>query len=200
MRGLSVFTRLDQDQAEVEVRKAIALDPEDSSALATLSAISLFNYADYEAALEHAEHAISVNPNDFGAHLGRGRTLAFGGRPAEAEQPLLIALRLSPRDPLKSSALNTLAIARYFRCDYAEAARLEQRAIRDYPGYPVPHRWLAASLGQLNRIDEAREALRQAMAISQASFDFFVRQRQPYYRPEDYEHMLDGIRKAGWRG
>jgi len=95
---------------------------------------------------------------------------------------------------------NTLAIARYFRGDYAEAAKLEQRAIRDYPGYPVPHRWLAASLGQLNRTDEAREALRQAMAVSQASFDFPVRQRQPYYRPEDYEHMLDGLRKAGWEG
>jgi adenylate cyclase len=200
MRGFGALARQDQDTAEVEVRKAIALDPEDSSALATLSAISLYNYADYEAALEHAEHAISVNPNDFGAHLGRGRALAFGGRPAEAEEPLLIALRLSPRDPLKSSALNTLAIARYFRGDYAEAAKLEQRAIRDYPGYPIPHRWLAASLGQLNRIDEAREALRQAIAISQASFDSFVRQRQPFFLPEDHEHMLEGLRKAGWQG
>ena len=171
--------------AEVEARKAIALDPDDSYALATLSAISLYDYANYEAALEHADHAISVNPNDFGAYLGRARAFANGGRPAEAEEPLLIALRLSPRDPLKSSALNTLAFARYFRGDYAEAAKLEQGVIRDYPGYAVPHQWLAASLGQLNRTDEAREALRQAMAISQTSFDFFMRQRQRWFRPED---------------
>ncbi|HME20938.1 MAG TPA: winged helix-turn-helix domain-containing tetratricopeptide repeat protein [Acetobacteraceae bacterium] len=200
MHGFGGNVRANQEMAEVEARKAIALDPEDSNALATLSAISLYNYADYEAALEHADYAISVNPNDFHAYLGRARALAFGGRPAEAEEPLLTALRLSPRDPLRSSAINTLAVARYFRADYAEAAKLEQRAIRDYPGYPVPHRWLAASLGQLNRTDEAREALCQALAVTQASFDFFVRQRQPFFRPEDYEHMLDGLRKAGWQG
>jgi adenylate cyclase len=198
--GLGGLAHADREMAEVEVRKAIALDPEDPSALATLSAVSLYNYANYEAALEHADHAISVTPNDFGAHLCRGRALAFGGRPAEAEEPLFTALRLSPRDPQKSSALNTLATARYFRGDYAEAVKLEQRAIRDYPGYPVPLRWLAASLGQLNRTDEAREALRQAMAVSQASFDFFVQQRQPYYRPVDHEHMLEGLRNAGWKG
>ena len=200
MLGLGAFVRADREMAEVEARKAIALDPDDSSALATLSAISLYNYANYDAALEHADHAIAVNPNNFGAYLGRARAFASGGRPAEAEEPLLIALRLSPRDPLRSSALNTLAFARYFSGDYAEAAKLAQRAIRDYPGYPVPYKWLAASLGQLNRTGEAREVLCQAMAISQTSFDFFVRQRQPWFRPEDQEHMLDGLRKAGWAG
>ena len=157
-----------QKMAEVEARKAITLDPDDSYALAILSAISLYMTMPItRLRLEHADHAISVNPNDFGAYLGRARAFANGGRPAEAEEPLLIALRLSPRDPLKSSALNTLAFARYYRGDYAEAARLEQGVIRDYPGYAIPYRWLAASLGQLNRTDEAREALRQAMAISQ---------------------------------
>lgn len=139
MLGLGAFVRADREMAEVEARKAIALDPDDSSALATLSAISLYNYANYDAALEHADHAIAVNPNNFGAYLGRARAFASGGRPAEAEEPLLIALRLSPRDPLRSSALNTLAFARYFSGDYAEAAKLAQRAIRDYPGYPVPY-------------------------------------------------------------
>ena len=112
MMGFGEFARGNQEIAEAEAREAIALDPEELSVLATLSAISLYNYADYDAALEYAEH-VTVNPNDFFAHLSRGRALAFGGRAADAEEPLLIALRLSPRDPLKSSALNTLAAARY---------------------------------------------------------------------------------------
>jgi len=27
-----------------------------------------------------------------------------------------------------------------------------------------------------------------------------VRKRLPWMRPEDYEHMLDGLHKAGWQG
>jgi adenylate cyclase len=75
-----------------------------------------------------------------------------------------------------------------------------RRAVRDYPDYPLSYRYLAASLGQLGRIDEARVALQQAMTISPATFDLYVRSRQPWVRPEDYEHMLDGLRKAGWQG
>lgn len=66
--------------------------------------------------------------------------------------------------------------------------------------YPNPHRWLAATLGQLNRTDEAREAVRKAVATSPAGFDFIVQQRQPWFRPEDHEHMLGGLRKPGWQG
>jgi adenylate cyclase len=28
----------------------------------------------------------------------------------------------------------------------------------------------------------------------------YVRNRVPWTRPEDHEHMLDGLRKAGWEG
>jgi adenylate cyclase len=75
-----------------------------------------------------------------------------------------------------------------------------QSVVRDFPDFFRPYRWLAASLGQLNRTNEAREALHQAMTISPESFELTVRQRQPWLRPEDYEHMLDGLRKAGWQG
>jgi hypothetical protein len=27
----------------------------------------------------------------------------------------------------------------------------------------------------------------------------YVRARVPWHRAEDYEHMLEGLRKAGWR-
>ena len=147
-----------------------------------------------------AEHAISINPNNFGAYLAKGRAFALGGHPAEAMEPLLTALRLSPRDPLRVFALNTLLVAHYFTGNYAEAVKGGQSAVRDYPTYPNPHRWLAASFGQLNRMDEAREALRQAMATSPTGFEFIVQQRQPWFRPEDHQHMLDGLRKAGWQG
>jgi len=58
---------------------------------------------------------------------------------------------------------------------------------------------LAAALGQTGRREEAREALEKARTISPASFDLYVRRRVPWHRPEDHAHMLDGLKKAGWK-
>ncbi len=91
-----------------------------------------------------------------------------------------------------------LAPANCFAGEYSEVARLAERAIRDYPGEASAYCWLAAALGQLGRLDEASHALRRAATLP--SFDFYVRSRPPWYQPEDHEHMLDGLRKAGWRG
>ena len=54
--------------------------------------------------------------------------------------------------------------------------------------------------GQLGRTAEAKEALEKAIAIAPATFDMYVRERVPWHRPEDYAHMLEGLRKAGWEG
>jgi len=68
------------------------------------------------------------------------------------------------------------------------------------PNNPLPYRWLAASLGQLGRADEAQAALHKAVAVAPRTFDFYVHTRPPWMRPEDHAHLLDGLRKAGWQG
>jgi adenylate cyclase len=55
----------------------------------------------------------------------------------------------------------------------------------------------AAALGQTGRIEEAKEALGKAITIAPAAFDMYVRGRVPWQRPEDYAHMIEGLRKAG---
>jgi TolB-like protein len=44
---------------------------------------------------------------------------------------------------------------------------------------------------------EAERALEKAIAID--LFDKYVRRRVPWHRPEDHAHMIEGLRKAGWR-
>ena len=66
--------------------------------------------------------------------------------------------------------------------------------------YPPLYRWLAASLGQLGHTDEAERSLRGAIEISKVSFDFFVHSPPPWMNRNDFEHQLDGLRKAGWLG
>jgi hypothetical protein len=42
--------------------------------------------------------------------------------------------------------------------------------------------------------------LSRLASFGSADFDLHVRQRPPWLRPEDHEHMLDGLRNAGWQG
>jgi adenylate cyclase len=107
---------------------------------------------------------------------------------------------LDPRDPLLPWHLNRVAIAYYFAQDYEAAVDAARHVIRFYPVFPLIYRWLAAALGQMGSMDEARDALNKAITIGGGSFDMYVRERVPWHRAKDYEHMLDGLRKAGWRG
>jgi adenylate cyclase len=92
----------------------------------------------------------------------------------------------------------------YVEKDYAGAVEAAMRTLvryplQRYPGNVLSYRWLAAALGQLGQT-EAREAMNMAISVAPKAFDLFVRKRVPWHRPEDHEHMLDGLRKAGWQG
>jgi adenylate cyclase len=185
-----------QSSAEALARRAIALDGADAEAHATLGT-TLWSRGDHEGALAEAERALAMSPNLAFAHATLGATLIFSGRPREGLVALGTSIRLDPHDPMLPSRLNLLALGLYFSCEYEAAVEAAKRAIRCNPDYPPPYRWLAAGLGQIGRIEEAKEALEK---VSPASFDMYVRGRVPWMRPEDHAHMLEGLRKAGWEG
>ena len=108
------------------------------------------------------------------------------------------SIRLDPRDPRVAVRLMQMALGLYYSREYTAAVEAAKRGIRSYPDFPSTYRWLAAALGQLGRIEEAKEALGKAVAIGPGSFDMYVRGRVPWMRPEDHAHMLEGLRKAGW--
>ena len=131
---------------------------------------------------------------------GLGVALAYSGRPKEGLAALKTCIWLDPRAPSLVNRLNQVALAHYFCRDYEATVEATKRAIRSFPDFPSPYRWLAAALGELGRTAEAKEALEKAITVSPASFDFQVRERPPWFRPEDHAHMLDGLRKAGRQG
>jgi len=93
-----------------------------------------------------------------------------------------------------------MAVGLYLSGDYEAAIEVAKRVVRSNPDYPLVYRWLAAALGQLGRAAEAKEALEKAVAIAPALFDMYVRRRAPWHRPQEHAHMLEGLRKAGWKG
>ena len=113
--------------------------------------------------------------------------------------PHYMSIRLDPRDEFAAIRLMHVGSALYFTRNYKAAVEAAKRAIRAYPQFPLTYRWLAAALAQAGRIDEAKEVLERAIAIAPASFEMYVRGRPPWMRPEDRAHILEGLRKAGWR-
>ena len=86
----------------------------------------------------------------------------------------------------------------YFSREYDATVEAAKRLILSYPDFPMIYRWPAAALGQLGRVAEAKEALEKAISGTD-SFEMYVRKRVPRFRPEDHAHLLEGLRRAGWK-
>jgi adenylate cyclase len=188
-----------QSSAEKLARRAVALAEADAEARSSL-AFTLLMRGDHNGALAEAERALTLSPNLAVAYGEKGAALILSGRPTEGLAALQACIRLDPHDPLLRVRLLHKTTGLYFSRDYEAAAEAAEAAIRSYPDYPGPYRWLAAARGQVGRTEEAKEALTKAMPVAPASFSSYVRSRLPWVRPEDHAHMLEGLRKAGWDG
>lgn len=165
-----------------------------------MSWLALVLRGDHSGALIEAKRALAMTPNLAEAHGTRGVSLIYSGRLKEGVAAIQMSIRLDPRDPFLAFRLQQLVVGFYFSREYEAAIEAAKQAIRSYPDYLLTYRWLAAALGQLGRIKEARETLVNAITLAPASFDTYVRERAPWYRPEDYAHALEGLQKAGWQG
>jgi len=188
-----------QASAGVLARRAVQLDSADAEAHVCLS-FWLFREGDGPGALAEAERALALSPNLANAHLAVGAALARLDRAEESLAPRETSIRLDPCGPQVMVAWDHLVATLYRVGQYERLLDVAQHVIRTRPDHSPTYRWLAAALGQLGRIAEARAALERAIAIGPASFDMYVRNRAPWWSEKDYEHMLEGLRKAGWEG
>jgi adenylate cyclase len=200
--GLYYGTRPIKDAArlaEVEARKAVSIDPNDSDALAALGAAFAIG-GHVREAMGYGERALTLNRNCALAHWVKGSMLRVLGRHSECRDEALASLRLNPRDPISPINASLLSMSYYLEGKYADAVESSQRCLADYPTYAPPRRFLVAALGQLGHREEAAAELQEFLAVAPDVFEAMVRNRPPYMRPDDQAHLLDGFRKAGWQG
>jgi adenylate cyclase len=188
----------DVQQAVEWARKAIALDQNDPEAKAALGGC-LFLAGNRSEGRECISLAVASDPNSSGANFQRGALLITDGQASEGRIFIMKTIRLDPRGPHTPKYMSFLAASYYFECDYERAVEVAIRSLARFPNYPRAHRWLAAALGQLGRTREAGAALHELHRISPTALDISVRNRV-MWRPDYHEHMLDGLRKAGWQG
>jgi adenylate cyclase len=180
-------------------RRGVEMDNDDAEAQAVLAWAALMEGIGDEV-WDSVSVALEISPNSARAHLVMGTALVFSGQPSHGRDKLLTALRLNPRDPVNAVVLNVIAWSHFCERDYMMALDAARRVVSRFPKRPSAYRCVAASLGQLSRFDEAHDALQKAIEVSPEAFDLYIQNRPPWYRPEDYEYMLEGLRKAGWKG
>jgi adenylate cyclase len=148
----------------------------------------------HEQSVAEFEKAIALNPNFTDWRFGT--TLSRAGEPARAVQVLETHMR---HDPLYvPTAAGTLGVIRYKLKEYSEALPLLREFASWVPQVSQGHMWLAANLAQLGQLDKARAEAAEALRLDpKYTIDGTQRRLALNKRPEDTEHLLDGLRKAG---
>lgn len=194
--GYAESNAVNRARAIEPARRAVALDPDDAGAHATLGRIHYLRREHDDAILE-LETALTVNPSLALAEYGIGAALVFSGRADEAPPHLHRAIRLSPHDPNMGSFLVRLADAAYLTGAFEDAVGWARKALQQPNFQWSRYAVLLASLGRLGRTEEA---VRWRGEVLDRRPDFsvaFVRDTHLFADPEDFDRYLAGLRMAG---
>jgi adenylate cyclase len=144
---------------------AIALGPDDATAL-TYGGIAI-GMVEHDRALaqEAFEAALAVSPSAAWAYLWGALIMGWGGEAEHAIEWGERGIRLSPFDPWITAALHGMFLGHFLRERYEEAAAAVRRAIRSKPAFSISHMMLAAALVKLGRINEAKAAAERVLAL-----------------------------------
>jgi adenylate cyclase len=184
------------ERAETLAQKALTLDPATTSAYRLLAATNIVR-RHYDLALAQTDRALEINPSDAESYALRGFILVFAGRAGDALAWLEGALRL---DRTNTRAALALGMACYFLDRYGDAVEHVDRALAgnlartaQLNGRPV----LAAAYAQLKRPQDAERERTALMRLT----PFFSAERfaSQFDTQEARDHMLEGLKKAGFR-
>ena len=150
--------------------------------------------------IAECERALALDPNFAEAHAVIGLAKIVIGRFEETETHIQEAIRLSPRDKYLSSWLVIAGIARLYLGDDDKAVTCFRRSIEINRNHPAAQYYLAGALALLGRLEEARCAVRAAIALhpdfTVSRFRAGAASDNPRYLAAR-ERLCDGMRKAG---
>ena len=180
--------------------RALAAGPDNSTCLASAAfTYGVLSYR-FEEAFELANRALMVHPNSL---FVRNRAAAVYGVCGESDRAIVqceAACRMNPLDSKKAATatFSILSFALYMARRFEESIRAGRRALAFTPNTNTARKYVAASLGQLGHVDEARAEIAELINHQpDASLALF---RQHSFRHKwMHELHLEGLRKAGLR-
>lgn len=172
-------------------RRAITLDPNDAGCRWVLAYLLAYERDFAEADAEFAK-AIELDPNEADTFAALSDITVLAGRVGEGLEHIRKAFRLNPFPA--SWYYLTLGQAQYAAGQYVAAGETLRR---DETYRTSSRRFLAASLAQLGRLDEAR-AETDLFLVANPHFSIsHWAATEPFRDARTLEHFVDGYRKAG---
>ena len=117
----------------------------------------------YEDAVREFSAALTMEPDDVGAHVNLGNALAAQGRVNEAVQQYERALQGSPND---ATAHNNLGMALAEQGKLEEAVRHYEQALEWKPDFAAAHGGLGNALAAQGKLDEAISHYERALQLN----------------------------------
>jgi tetratricopeptide (TPR) repeat protein len=142
--------------------------------------------------IAECEQALTLNRNLAAARSAIGLATYFMGQAAETEGHVLEALRLSPRDFSAYRWMNVVGLAKLQLGADAEAVDWFRRSIEANRNYSVAHFWLAAALGLLGALDEARISTKAGLALNPS---FTIRRLRAVAKSSDNPIFLASLER-----
>jgi adenylate cyclase len=195
-QGWMTDPEAERREASRMAQAALDRDPDDALALAVSAHAASFLRRDCQQALELFERSLALNPNSQLAWGLSGVTLCYVGEARAALDREAYALRLSPFDPLGFYFTGVSGLAAMLLGRYDEALAFGLKARRENPRWSVNLRFLAATLVNLGRLDEARQMAREFLAIDRTFTLSVFRQWYPLREPE-LSTYIAALRQAG---
>lgn len=176
-------------------KRAIVLDERNEYAHWILGVIQLTR-RQHELAVTELKRAIELNPNCSLAFGSLGTVLNYSGEPDESIKNNEIAIRLNPRDISIFFRYSGLAMAHFVAGRYSEAVQWALKCVNRKPSWRVGHAVLAASLAQLDLIEEAKAAVDNYLEIIPDETISKLR-FLPFKNHIDARRLEEGLQKAG---
>jgi adenylate cyclase len=181
-------------QATICVKKAIALDKDNSDAYLVLGQLHLMK-REHDEAIAAAERAVALNPNGADAYANLGMILALSGRPEEVLEFVKKAIRLNPIPP--AYYLSYLGLAYRVSGQYEEAIPAYKKAIYKQPTFLFAHLGLAASYVLLGQEEKAHAEAAEVLKIDpEFSLERYAK-TYPLKNKADLDRYVGALRNAG---
>jgi TolB-like protein/class 3 adenylate cyclase len=196
-QGWSADLNKEALQAQTRVAMALEADPGNALALAIGGHVKGFFSRDAVAAGRLYRDALDANPSEPLAWLYSCTWHAYRGEAHEAEEAAALALRLSPLDPMKYYFQSFAATALLAGQQAERSEALARMSIKGQRGHASTWRTLAYALVLQDKLDQAREAVQQLLAIEPSYTITAFWRRFPGRDGPMAQPWADALAKAG---